>query len=629
MYNYYQYEKEKIQQKVDEFIKEDTLNEKERHFKETKHNEKLVNNHNNRIKNFIFKMANHPQEIKNYINPIVSSRQELLNEEGEKILGNRGMIFKSFQTEKERIKEYLKKRESIYNLNKLNMLNIDEKFIEENMSSYRDEKIKNSLVQPFMRYKPRNDLERIFESINSNSFGRITKKDIESQIQKMIECKKMEDLKKAMLEDEEIDFEDLDYQENITQKNKNDKNVIKNQAKSQEKSMGRGQKLRILRATDYSEKLPIKMNKQEAKFYLNELHDKTHFKSAENYSLFFNPFTQKLNYTNTNFINQKIKSEHNYRNYYICPFKVFKYDSPSKNLKNVHSKYLSPSKSYLNYPDSNPYTNDIKKLDELSHFNDLDSKNDMKVNDKYHKSPFNKKRKEHINSDQSNKSSLDKQKQSKISVTLPNLTSKAVYINPQEMKKINYNPYKKREVYNVNAEDFKNLKDLAFSNEPIKPSMKLTFDKRIKGAKFIGKLKNKKADSDITNISNRNFNVASSMQSTGNLLSTNNVLLNTKENEHDEKFDIESAIKNNPMTFFQTYRKPTERKNNDEKIYIDNVEFLRTNLNDISKKVLEKCKYTSKKSKNAKGSLKFGNGKLAMTNGLTVTEFSKIYNLNP
>lgn len=290
MYNYYKYETQKKKEKEDLLATKDKVDKQSKHLKEKQHKQELVVNHNNRIKDFILKMVNEPQEINNYINPIASTREMLLNEQNEKIIGGRGMVFKSFQTEKERVSEYLKTRETIYNLKKLDVLNIDDNFID-NFKEFKEKTKDNMLVQPFMRYKPRNDLERIFEAINSNSFGRITKKDIEKQIQTMLESKRLEELKKAISEDHEIDFEDLDYQDTITQ--------IKTTPGFKRK-INRGEKIRLLRSTmnNLSNMNLIKKNqsseqkqdKTEARFYLNELHNKTHFKSAAKYSLLFGRF---------------------------------------------------------------------------------------------------------------------------------------------------------------------------------------------------------------------------------------------------------------------------------------------------------------------------------------------------
>ena len=48
-------------------------------------------------------MAQIPVKIKDYSTPIVNVRQNFMDEEMDKIKGKKGFIFKSFQTEKDRI----------------------------------------------------------------------------------------------------------------------------------------------------------------------------------------------------------------------------------------------------------------------------------------------------------------------------------------------------------------------------------------------------------------------------------------------------------------------------------------------------------------------------------------------
>lgn len=48
-------------------------------------------------------MAQTPVKIKDYNNPIDNVRQKFMEDQNEKIRGKKGFVFKSFQTEKERI----------------------------------------------------------------------------------------------------------------------------------------------------------------------------------------------------------------------------------------------------------------------------------------------------------------------------------------------------------------------------------------------------------------------------------------------------------------------------------------------------------------------------------------------
>ena len=48
-------------------------------------------------------MAQIPVKIKDYSSPIINVRQRFMEDEVDKIIGKKGFIFKSFQTEKDRI----------------------------------------------------------------------------------------------------------------------------------------------------------------------------------------------------------------------------------------------------------------------------------------------------------------------------------------------------------------------------------------------------------------------------------------------------------------------------------------------------------------------------------------------
>lgn len=65
----------------------------------------------------------------------------------------------------------------------------------------------------------------------------------------------------------------------------------------------------------------------------------------------------------------------------------------------------------------------------------------------------------------------------------------------------------------------------------------------------------------------------------------------------------------------------------DEKIVVDDQMILRSRVDLIASKVLTKCNVKHKKNKNNNKILKNGEGKLMMTNGMTINEFEQKYNL--
>jgi hypothetical protein len=67
------------------------------------------------------------------------------------------------------------------------------------------------------------------------------------------------------------------------------------------------------------------------------------------------------------------------------------------------------------------------------------------------------------------------------------------------------------------------------------------------------------------------------------------------------------------------------KKKDDERIVIGEDTFLKSDVNLITKKVLQKCNYFHNKNKNNNKNLKTGEGKLAITGGMSVAEFNSKY----
>lgn len=65
----------------------------------------------------------------------------------------------------------------------------------------------------------------------------------------------------------------------------------------------------------------------------------------------------------------------------------------------------------------------------------------------------------------------------------------------------------------------------------------------------------------------------------------------------------------------------------EERITIDNETYLKSQVDLISKKILKKCNFTNTKSDFNNKSLKAGTGKLMITSGLTVNDFTKKFNI--
>lgn len=226
-------------------------------------------------------MAHSPIIVKDSTHIVKNPRQEFYDEEIDKIRGGKGMVLKGYKTEKMRIEEHLrninfyypKKEEKIKEQNSNIKINESNNYNKLNATSTAV-----IMKQPEMRFKPRTDLERIFDEINKNSFRKLDKNIIEKQLKTL----EMNSTKKFTFENEQnnnlnqakdeipdynpafkmddLFHDDLDYlniEKEKTEENKGDKE----------------KKLKI----EKSRKKELNLH---AKNLMKEFHNKTHFKGV-------------------------------------------------------------------------------------------------------------------------------------------------------------------------------------------------------------------------------------------------------------------------------------------------------------------------------------------------------------
>ena len=75
--------------------------------------QKLVSKYENRMREFVLKMAEKPVMVKKSKDKFYTTRQEFLSLTSNKILDKKGFQFKSYKSDKERINEFLKGKESL------------------------------------------------------------------------------------------------------------------------------------------------------------------------------------------------------------------------------------------------------------------------------------------------------------------------------------------------------------------------------------------------------------------------------------------------------------------------------------------------------------------------------------
>lgn len=203
-------------------------------------------------------------------------------------------IFREYATEAERIKDTIKKNKYLYNLpdyedmktksystakldkneisNILDEIPNKEKPIKTlnkvEMDKYEYILRKNLIIQPEMRYKPRTDLERVYDMVNTYKFGKIKRDILDKQLKRI-------NLNQSKNTEELSELIKMKFKE----QNKSKENIILKKIEQHKKN-----KLFFNpKSVDYKLKPWIKrddLNKDAYKL-LDAYHIKTHFKAAE------------------------------------------------------------------------------------------------------------------------------------------------------------------------------------------------------------------------------------------------------------------------------------------------------------------------------------------------------------
>ena len=137
---------------------------------------KLVNNYDERIKNFVLKIAENPKIINN--NQYLNSNKPLLIFSSNNSKRKQFKI-KNFTTDKERVNEIM------HNNNILNKyLNKIER-AKKKKEVFNIMNSKKNLIQPSMRYTARTDLERIYDIIKNQENYYKQKNKIKKKLEKI------------------------------------------------------------------------------------------------------------------------------------------------------------------------------------------------------------------------------------------------------------------------------------------------------------------------------------------------------------------------------------------------------------------------------------------------------------
>ena len=276
----------------------------------------MYKNYEKRVKNFIIEM-NDPEtkvEIKNYEGRINNPKTDLSKEKEIQ----KPFIFKGYTTEEDRIKDAIKRNRYLFNLpdyedevsnnNKnekteinnqpnINFFNKQEnnKFKKVNKKAILNRKslitkaeenkykyiLKNDLIiQPEMRFKPRTDLERVYDMINGYKYGLARRDILDKQLKNMglYKYKNSNELKRQIKKEIKID--------NSSSESEDDNNNANLNAESQTGRLNEHKNSRLYfnpKSVDYKIKPWMKRTDLNADAYkiLNSYHYKTHFKAAK------------------------------------------------------------------------------------------------------------------------------------------------------------------------------------------------------------------------------------------------------------------------------------------------------------------------------------------------------------
>ena len=322
---------------------------------------KLIKGYEKRMKDYILKMAQKPIIIKKQKDKYSTSRQELLATSSNKILDKKGFQFKSYRSDKERIKEYLIRKESI------------DKYLDEISIIKRKKEILNKkknepkLIQPSMRFTARSDLERVFDIIKNRENVYDEEKVIKRQIAKMGFISHVVDEDDGSEEEEtENNLENNQLQniidENLTEEERY-KKELHNKIIQQRKNMINKRKF-LLDVEQIK-----KIDNSKAKHLRGELYQKTHFKTMENISMF------KTSTINHNIFKKwKIEDEKKQQNIKI------------KNIYDYNSMHNETVSSYFPKLKENPgnkmgLRKKISEFRKIGNYDDKSFKQYLKNND--------------------------------------------------------------------------------------------------------------------------------------------------------------------------------------------------------------------------------------------------------
>ena len=257
-------------------------------------------------------LPEHIIKVRDLTSKALNSKEELLRSGKMK----KPFIFKGYKTETDRIKDTVKNNKYLYNIfenkepNKKNnekkedIFNFNvqnpNKLIRKASIVISPDKLKyilknDVILQPQMRFKPRTDLERVYDALNGRYFNGDEKGILKRQLKNIglfTYEKKKDIIRKVSLlngKDERFDSNDEESEEDELMNNKRayqikPQNIVqedKKEDKIKKDIYGDGKVYFIPKHFEYKPWIRNKHLNSEAERILKEFHIKTHFKGAE------------------------------------------------------------------------------------------------------------------------------------------------------------------------------------------------------------------------------------------------------------------------------------------------------------------------------------------------------------
>lgn len=220
-------------------------------------------------------MAEKPIKIKDMKHSITSTREDLFNEEANKILSKKGFVISKYNPSQTTQNSPRRKHKAFLKTNtnaELNSQHISDK--------------EHKITQPIMRFKPRTDLERIYDTLMQFS-------SFPSDKSKNILNEQLNSLGLATVQNKE--------ENNVTVDSVNPENLtlVSNEplpateTNSVKENDKRKKSLSNIDCFDIKPKIKIgkkRVDNSKARELYPDLYNKTYFRAVENYSLFKNSF---------------------------------------------------------------------------------------------------------------------------------------------------------------------------------------------------------------------------------------------------------------------------------------------------------------------------------------------------